>query len=194
MFINIEIEGITPLIRNRFTDEAAETASNGTSQRGSSRQQRNAAGDRREETLSRSRRHHLHTAAEHPAFHRRRRNFHKAGKKQITTKSRACSTLVVDIEGVALPLIHKQPWQVDTRPIVIPSTGGRIRSHRPMFDDWRLAFTVDLDTSTNNCQLHAPSSMTRGKKCAPGRPPSQAGTCRYGKYVVVRWDVEAKSQ
>ena len=36
-------------------------------------------------------------------------------------------------------------FEVDSRPVVIPSTKGRIMRHRPRFDEWSIAFTARIN-------------------------------------------------
>ena len=115
--------------------------------------------------------------------------FHKAGKKQITTKKESMLYACVDIEGVTIRLEHKQPWKVDTRPVRIPATGGRILAHRPMFDDWRLTFVVDLDISLISPSLFRQIVDDAGKRIGLGDfRPSTKGP--FGKFVVVNWAEE----
>lgn len=38
-------------------------------------------------------------------------------------------------------------FEVDSRPVVIPATKGRIMRHRPRFDSWRMKFQLELDDS-----------------------------------------------
>ena len=37
-------------------------------------------------------------------------------------------------------------YEVDSRPITIPSTKGRIMRHRPRFDDWSAKFSLQINT------------------------------------------------
>ncbi|MDR2673347.1 MAG: hypothetical protein LBC18_00355 [Opitutaceae bacterium] len=36
-------------------------------------------------------------------------------------------------------------FEVDSRPVVIPATKGRIMRHRPRFDNWSASFSVEVD-------------------------------------------------
>ena len=42
-------------------------------------------------------------------------------------------------------LLEDVQWVVDSRPVVVPATKGRILRHRPRFDSWKLSFRVDYD-------------------------------------------------
>jgi hypothetical protein len=187
MDIEIEINGITPLICNRFTDEQALIASSGS--RGSS-----AASARKtpleicDSKLYRG----LSGEVVIPQPNLLRclvdgGKFHKVGKKQITTKEESMLFACVDIEVAVIPIIHVQPWKVDTRPVVNPSTKGRILTHRPMFDDWRLKFTVHLDTTILNPSLFRLIVDDAGSRVGLGDfRPARKGP--YGRFRVDHWE------
>src|SRR6516162_700220 len=190
MWIDIKIQGRTPLILNRFTDAAALAATSGT--RGSS-----AAGDRgtpREIAESRVYRDGQgRVSIAQPNVLRclgDGGSFHKIGKKQVTTQKSSLVYACLDVAGVMIPIKHKQPWVVDTRPIVIPSTGGRILAYRPRFDDWELSFEVELDTDTIGVKLFRSIVDDAGKKIGLGDfRPSKKGP--YGRFVVIHWAEKA---
>src|SRR5262245_2390857 len=151
--IKVTTQGITPLIMNKFTDEAAQNASAGT--RGASAAQaRGTPLEIAEKKLYCG----LNGKPMIPQPNLLRcivegGSFHKAGKRQLTTRRGSLLYSCVDIEGSEIKLIHREPWRVDTRAVVIPSTGGRILCHRPMFDDWQLDFELVLDTSILDVKL-----------------------------------------
>jgi len=154
MKIEIEITGTTPLICNRFTDAAAEAATNSTrgassaADRGTPLEQAGLklyrGGDGK--TLIIPQPNLLRCLVEGGGFH-------KAGKSKITTQRSSLLYSCLDIEGAEIPILHKEPWRVDTRAVRIPSTGGRILTHRPMFDDWMLRFIAVLDTEVIGVKL-----------------------------------------
>jgi hypothetical protein len=115
--------------------------------------------------------------------------WHKIGKTQITTKESSLLYACLDIEGTEIPIKHKQPWKVDTRPVVIPATKGRILCHRPMFDDWQLDFYMELDTSVVGVKLLRTIVDDAGKKVGLGDyRPAKKGP--YGRFVVTLWKEE----
>jgi hypothetical protein len=184
--IHMRIDGVTPMIMNKFHDAAALAASSGT--RGSS-----AASDRGtpqeicELKLYRDADGKL--CVPQPNLLRCFADggyFHKIGKKQITTKESSQVFACFDILGVTVPLKHKQPWKIDTRPVVIPATKGRILAHRPMFDDWSLEFDTELDTSIIGPKLMRAIIDDAGKRIGLGDfRPAKKGP--YGKFVVTVW-------
>ena len=186
MQINITIDGLTPLICNRFTDAAAESASNGS--RGSS-----AGQDRgTPQAICESK---LYIGLDgqpmipQPNLMRalvEGGRFTKIGKSQITTSKSTQLYSCVDIAGAEIPIQHTQPWKVDTRAVRIPSTGGRILAHRPMFDDWQLSFEVELDEQIIGEKIFRQVVDDAGKRIGLGdfRPACKGP---YGKFVVISW-------
>lgn len=188
MEISIRIDGTTPLICNKFTDAAAESASNGS--RGSS------AGQDRGTPLEIAQSklyigNNGNPMIPQPNLLRclvEGGRFTKIGKSQVTTAKSSILYACVDVQGAEIPIIHQQPWKVDTRAVRIPSTGGRILAHRPMFDDWALEFVVDLDTSILGEKLLRQIIDDAGKRIGMGdfRPQCKGP---YGRFVVNKWEV-----
>ena len=188
MRIKISIAGITPLLCNRFTDAAAEQSTDGTGPALST-------GDRGTPL-------EIAQAALYIGLDGREMipqpnllrcivdggRFHKIGKTQITTQRGSLLYAAVDVLGAEIPIEHKQPWRVDTRPVRIPATGGRILKHRPCFDDWKLSFECELDTSMIGEKLFRAIVDDAGKKLGLGDfRPSCKGP--FGRWVVTHWAV-----
>lgn len=188
MRIAITIEGTTGLMCNRFSDAAAESASNGT-RASSAGQDRGTPQDICTTKLYIG----LDGKPMIPQPNLMRclvdgGRFTKVGKAQITTAKSTQLYSCVDIAGAEIPIIHKQPWKVDTRAVRIPSTGGRILAHRPMFDDWSLAFELDLDEEILGGKILRKVVDDAGKRIGLGdfRPACKGP---YGKFVVTKWEV-----
>jgi hypothetical protein len=189
MEVLIKIDGITPLILNKFTDAAAAMASGGS--RGSS------AASERGTPLE------IATSKLYLGLNQKPMipqpnllrclvdggRFHKIGRSQVTTKESSVLYSCLDIAAAEIPLLHKEPWRVDTRAVVIPSTKGRILAHRPIFDDWSLEFSLDLDTSILGPKLLRSIIDDAGKRIGLGDfRPARKGP--YGRFSVTRWDVK----
>jgi hypothetical protein len=189
MKVDITIEGTTPLICNRFTDEAAEASSGGT-RSSSMTTERGTPLEICDNKLYKG----LNGRPMIPQPNLLRclvtgGKFHKIGKTQVTTSKSSMLFSCLDIEGAEIALIHKQPWKVDTRPVRIPSTGGRILCHRPMFDDWKLKFVMEIDTSIISAKLMRRIIDDSGKRMGLGDfRPQCAGT--YGRFVVTHWEAQ----
>ncbi len=120
--------------------------------------------------------------------------FHKAGKSKITTQKSSLVPAAMSLVEIPCPVINpdggKVLWEVDSRSVVIPSTGGRIMAHRPRFDRWRLAFTVEYDAGMFAASLVRSLLDDAGRRIGLGDfRPSRKGP--FGKFVVTKW-VEVK--
>lgn len=184
--INISIQGRTPLICNRFHDEAAMSASSGT--RASTIGEKGSPQTQAEKKLYLG----LNGKPCIPQPNLMRciidgGAFFKAGKSKVTTQKSSLIPACVDIAGVEIPLIHKDSWTVDTRAVRIPSTGGRILAHRPIFNDWRLDFTLTLDDTVMTSGLLREILDASGGRVGLGdfRPACKGP---YGKFNVVKWE------
>lgn len=186
MKIDIELQGSTSLICNRFTDAAAEASSSGT-RSSMATTDRGTPQDIAQSKL------YLGIGGlpmiPQPNLLRcliEGGRFHKVGRTQVTTSKSSMLFACVDIEGAEIPIIHKQPWRVDTRAVRIPATGGRILAHRPIFDDWKLRFTMDIDLEIMSPKLMRQIVDDAGKRIGLGdfRPATKGP---YGRFVVTSW-------
>jgi hypothetical protein len=99
----------------------------------------------------------------------------------------------VEIDGIELALDSKEGWTVDTRAVRIPSTGGRILCHRPSFNDWRIKFTMSVDTDLITVKMVRELLDAGGKRIGLGdfRPACKGP---FGKFVVVEWKEHQQKQ
>lgn len=185
MDLSITIRGVTPLLMNRFTDEAQLTASAAT--RGT------FVGDRGTGMEQAGKRLYLGEDGKigipQPNVLRMlvdAGKFFKNGRTKITTQASSLITSCVDVGGFFLPIDHAG-WKVDTRPVRIPATGGRILCHRPMFEVWALPFDVELDTEEISENLLREIVDKAGRAIGLGDfRPDRKGP--FGKFVVDRWE------
>jgi hypothetical protein len=192
VLIDVTIEGTTPLICNRFTDEAAMSASSGN--------RMSAVGEKGTPKEQSEKKLYLGAATRKPMIPQPNLfrciidagTFFKAGKSKVTTQKSSLIPACVEIHGIELPLESKEGWQVDTRAVRIPSTGGRILCHRPSFNDWRISFTAEVDTSMITVKLFREIVDAAGKRIGLGdfRPATKGP---FGKFVVTSWkELEVK--
>ena len=188
--INVTIEGTTPLLCNRFTDEAQMAATNGT--RASAMGERGSPKEQAEPRLYVA--HDGRPVIPQPNLFRciiDGGKFFKNGRSKVTTQKSSLIPACVEIEGLDIPIQHKEPWTVDTRPVRIPSTGGRILCHRPCFHDWKLSFALKVDTEMISVKLMREIVDAAGKRVGLGdfRPDCKGP---FGKFVVTRWKEDGK--
>ncbi|BBE51188.1 hypothetical protein OYT1_ch1642 [Ferriphaselus amnicola] len=144
MLIKITLSGVSPLICNRFTEAAQQKVSAGTTVA-----IRGAQGMPREQAEPK-----LYLDANSkpciPSPNLMRAivdagTFIKSGKSKLSTQRTSLVPAGISIVEPELPITPSK-WEVDSRSVVIPATGGRVMAHRPRFDEWRLSLTLDVDT------------------------------------------------
>jgi len=184
--IRIKITGTTPLICNRFTDEAQIKASNSTSA--------STVGDKGSPKEQAEKRLYIGSDGNpmipQPNLFRAiidAGKFFKAGKSKVTTIKSSLIPACLEIDGVEIPIRSQQGWETDTRAVRIPATGGRILAYRPKFNDWELEFTVYLDEEILSKALLREIIDAAGKRIGLGdfRPDCKGP---FGKFVVTLWD------
>lgn len=186
--VSFKIAGISPLLMNRFTDAAAEAATNGTrssvmtGDRGTPREQAEKRLYRDEAGVIGIPQPNLFRCIIDGGI------FFKSGKSKITTQKSSLIPACVAIEGIILPLKFRDDWQVDMRPVRIPSTGGRILCCRPIFYDWSLEAVAELDDDMIEPKLFRQILDAAGKRIGIGdfRPACKGP---FGRFVVDKWAV-----
>lgn len=183
---NISIEGVTPLLLHRFTDAAQMEATSGT--RSSIASDSESPRDQAAQSL------YLNedgvVGIPQPNLFRcilDAGKFFKTGRTKVTTQKSSLIPACVGIRELFLLIESEGGWKVDTRPVRIPATGGRILRHRPCFDDWRLRFTVDLDDSLIGPKLLREIVDAAGSRIGLGdfRPDTKGP---FGKFKVTHWE------
>ena len=186
--IKVKISGTTPLLSNRFTDEAAMSSSSGT--RAATVGGKGTPREQAEKKLYMSESTGVPMIPSPNLFRCiiDAGKYFKVGKSKVTTLKSSLIPACLSIDEIELPITSAAPWEVDTRAVRIPSTGGRILAHRPCFYDWSMDFTLVLDEDVMDCKLLREIVDTAGKRIGLGdfRPDCKGP---FGKFVVERWDV-----
>jgi hypothetical protein len=81
------------------------------------------------------------------------------------------------------PLTH---FEVDSRPVVIPSTKGRILRHRPCINEWNAEFPMEIDDSEISPSTIYELLVEGGKKHGLGDYRPNSGGM-FGKFQVHSW-------
>jgi len=192
--IKCSIAGSSPLLMNRFTEQAAAKISAGSS----STITISARGTPREQAEPK-----LYTSANGrpmlpgPNVFRGLIDagaFHKAGRKAITTHKSSLVPAGVQIEELECLLSDPfkpgewPTWEVDSRSVVNPATGGRMMCHRPRFDAWGLDFTLLIDDKMFDHAIVRLLVDDLGTKIGLGDfRPSRKGP--FGRFLVSHWEV-----
>ena len=192
--IKCTIMGASPLLMNRFTEAAAAKISAGSS----SAITISARGTPREQAEPK-----LYRSADGrpmlpgPNIFRGLIDagaFHKAGRKQITTQKSSLVPAGIQIDE--LECFIEDPfnggvaaWEVDSRSVVNPSTGGRMMCHRPRFDAWKTSFTLIIDDKMFDHSIVRLLVDDLGSKIGLGDfRPARKGP--FGRSQVSEWNIE----
>jgi hypothetical protein len=181
----VRIEGKTPLLCNRFTDEAAMKASSGNGMA--------IVGNKPTPMAQAESRLYIGLSGKptipQPNVFRCLIDagvHFKAGKSKVTTQKSSLIPACLEIDGTEFEIEHTEPWTVDTRAVCIPSTGGRILCHRPKFNDWAIEFEIDSDGTIADDLLRDVVDAA-GRRVGLGDfRPARKGP--FGKFVVTRWE------
>jgi hypothetical protein len=114
--------------------------------------------------------------------------FSKLGKNKITTMRSSMVPAGINMVN-KICLLGTKEFSVDSRAAVNPSTGGRVMVHRPRLEEWKLSFTLDVDTNL------FPESAVRTVVDDAGirigllsfRPERKG---YFGKFIVTKWECE----
>lgn len=98
----------------------------------------------------------------------------------------------VFIEDETLPLINgdgKSParaFEVDSRPVTIPSTKGRIIRHRARLDVWSCRFSMQIDETTLDAGVvHEVLTFAGSRQGLLDFRPASGGP--FGRFIVTEW-------
>lgn len=175
--IKVKILGLTPLLVNRFHEEAAAEATSGTHSR------------KEKPTPEEDAKMRLYTNEQGPYIPSEwlRQSIigaasrHKIGRRAATTDVAAA----VYLSPFEIPLAGE--WHIDSRAIVIPATKGRLLRYRPMFDEWGAEFNIQIDTDLVSERLIKDILVDSGRLVGIGDfRPARKGP--YGRFQVLSWE------
>jgi len=128
----VKIEGVTPLLQNRFAGGEADTS---VKKKASTTKENDV-----EDTLYKTPEGEIYQPSECI-----RQSIIEAGKAFKKGKSNLSKTFGAFVMISPEAIIHEnQKWKVDRRAVVIPSTKGKVMRNRARFDKWSLKFEVTI--------------------------------------------------
>lgn len=196
MQIKVEIQQLTPMLHSKFGDAAGIAIENGTApalvgERKTPRAQAEAL------LYADTNGNPMFPGANIFAAIIAAGTFHKAGRKQITTAKSSLVPAGLSVLEIECPMVDPASgkpakWEVDSRSIVVDITKRRM-AHRPRFDRWKLAFTLEVDETVFSEQIVRLLVDDAGKKIGLGAfRPARKGP--FGRFVVTNWKVEKAVQ
>jgi hypothetical protein len=112
---------------------------------------------------------------------------HKSGRSKLTTQKSSLIPAGISVEEMIISL-GTTDFEVDSRSVVIPATGGRVMEHRPRLDEWQLTFTLDIDKEMFSEKTVRLLVDDAGRKVGLGDyRPQRKGP--FGRFSVVGWNV-----
>ncbi len=192
--IEVEITGTKPVIMNRFPLEAGADMSGSTvtamkKDYGTPREQAELTAYKTDEGDLFIPADNLYAAVIEAG------KYHKIKTSKLTTAKSSLVPAFLDLSGVehpvVLPIKDKQgdqvtQFEVDSRRVVIPATGGSVIRHRARVDEWSVRFVLEVDLSMATTDMARTLVDDAGSKIGIGDfRPSRKG--RYGKFKVTSW-------
>jgi hypothetical protein len=185
MIVNVEIRGITPLLIHRFGEQSE--------QAGKTRKIQVQNTDPREEATR-----HAYIAKDGtfyfsafsiPNAMASAGTNHKQTGTRKTLRFVVPSTVRVLVDAVTI-LNGEGPaksFEVDSRPVTIPATKGRIMRHRPRWDCWGARFDLDIDTEVLGLDIAHRLLNEAGQSIGIGDfRPEKRGP--FGRFRVVKFE------
>lgn len=104
------------------------------------------------------------------------------GRSSLQKSAAAC----LQIRPEEIPL-GKSKYVIDSRPVVIKATGGRILRHRPKIDNWEITFELEYDdTLLSEIQLRRIVDDMGTRVGLLDFRPERKGP--FGRSVVTNWE------
>jgi len=182
--ITVEIRGITPLLIHRFGEDSE--------QKGNTRRvEIKRAGPREEATknayIAKDGTFYF-SAASIPSTMKNAGSNHKSVGSRKSLRFVVPSAVSMMVDGVTI-LNGKGPakdFEVDSRPVTIPATKGRVMRHRPRFDQWRAKFDLLVDDNMLSVETAQQLLTEAGMSYGIGDfRPEKGGP--FGRFRIVSW-------
>ena len=105
------------------------------------------------------------------------------GKGRATLQKQVAACVIVWPEYL---ILNPQTYDIDSRPVVIAATKGRIVRHRPRFNDWQITCTMELDTGLiSEKELRQIVDDTGSRVGLLDFRPEKKGP--FGRFTVTQW-------
>lgn len=190
MNVKVKIEGTTALLQNRFNENAevsiGQEARPVKIQDLLPRQQAEAAAYRMPdgERL-------YHPGAAISRLLRESGASHKQKGSRKSLKYIVPAAVIVMTDAIVILDINDKPlgdFEVDSRPVVIPATKGRIMRHRPRHDQWRMVFHLRINEDVLSAATIHQLLTEGGARIGVGDfRPEKGGP--FGTFRVIEWEV-----
>src|SRR5215207_3960192 len=114
---------------------------------------------------------------------------HKQRGSRKSLKYIVPAAVIIPEDAITLHDVAGQPLvdiEVDSRPVTIPATKGRIMRHRARVEKWRASFTLEIDDGVLDAATIHQLLEEGGRRIGVlDYRPEKGGP--YGRFVVVSW-------
>lgn len=184
--INARIEGVAALLQHRFGEDAEADAASRRVQtnRGTPREQAERVAYRQPDDSL-----YLPGAAIARLL-REAGGAHKQRGSRKSVKYLVPAAVIVLDDAIALldpqDSLALKDFEVDSRPVTIPSTKGRIMRHRPRLDSWAAEFSLQIDENVLDVELIHLLLEEGGRQLGVGDfRPDRGGP--FGRFAIASW-------
>lgn len=186
--VQVKIKGCTPLLQNRFNENAE--------QPGATRAVLVNRGTPREEAtksayINKDGQHWFPGAAigrllREAGSNHKLKGSRKSAKFVVPAAVLVLDDMIVLRNGDGVTPIKGDGFEVDSRPVVIPATKGRVMRHRPRHDCWSASFNVRINETILPIDFVQQLLTDGGQQIGVGDfRPEKGGP--FGTFMVVEW-------
>lgn len=105
------------------------------------------------------------------------------GKGRASLQKLVAACVLISPERLSLGV---KPFALDSRPVVIPATRGRIVRHRPRLDEWAVKFSLEYDdVLLTEAQIRKVVDDTGTRVGLLDFRPEKKGP--FGRFMVTEW-------
>jgi len=106
------------------------------------------------------------------------------GKGRASLQKVVAACVIISPERCGLGV---KEYLVDSRPVVVPATKGRIIRHRPRLDTWTVEFFIDYDdTLMTSIQVRKVVDDAGSRVGLLDFRPERKGP--FGRFIVIKWE------
>ena len=183
--VEVTIKGITPLLQHRFTER--------DEQPGQSRPVLDKQRDPRKEAEQCAYRNgscYYFPGAAIARLLREAGGGHKLKGTRKSIKYIVPAAVIVSSDAITILKANCKTkvtkFEVDSRPVVIPATKGRIMRHRPRWDTWSAKFSLEIDEEVLTVVLIHQLLTEGGTRIGIGDYRPECGG-PFGRFRVISW-------
>jgi hypothetical protein len=106
------------------------------------------------------------------------------GKGRASLQKQAAACMLVTPEHLSF---ETKNYEIDSRPVVIPVTKGRVMRHRPKLSSWQLTFMLEYDPTLLKEKEAREIMDNAGSRVGIGDfRPEKKGP--FGRFMVTKWE------